>query len=184
MGSRITTLALPFYAALVVVAGVISALTGTELRLGADSVPLALAVGVVTAAGTVLSGVVGYRTLPVVREVSDELAAVVLQGTSPAGLVLISLLSAVGEEVLFRGVLLPLLGVVISSVIFGLLHVGPDRRYLLWTVWAVAVGFLFAGLYEWTGGLLAPVVAHALHNATTLLLWRRRWTGEKTEGSA
>jgi uncharacterized protein len=175
MGSRILRLAVPFYAAFVLLAVTISTLTDTPLRLGANSVPVALGVGLVTAAGTVLSGVVAYRVLPVVREISEELAPVLLSGSSTWGLISVSVLSAVGEELLFRGVLQPLVGVVFSSVLFGLLHVGPDRRYLLWTVWAVAVGFLFAGLYVWTGGLLAPVVAHAAHNAATLVLWRRRW---------
>lgn len=175
MGSRTTRLALPFYAAFVLAAVAISALTGNLLRLGADSVVAALAVGLLTAAGTVLSGIVAYRALPVVREISEELAPVLLQGSTVGGLISVSVLSGVGEELLFRGALQPLVGVVISSLLFGLLHIGPDRRYLLWTVWAVAVGFLFAGLYEWTGGLLAPVVAHVAHNAVTLILWRRRW---------
>jgi uncharacterized protein len=67
----------------------------------------------------------------------------------------------------------PEIGLVASSLLFGVLHVGPDRRYLVWTLWAVAAGFLFGLLYLWTGGILAPVTAHVMHNAATLLLWKR-----------
>ncbi|MBD0357552.1 MAG: CPBP family intramembrane metalloprotease [Rubrobacter sp.] len=67
-----------------------------------------------------------------------------------------------------------------TSLLLGVLHVGPDRRYLVWTVWAVGAGFLFGALYEWTGGILAPMTAHVLHNAATLLLWK--WSRRKRSG--
>lgn len=73
-----------------------------------------------------------------------------------------------------------MLGLVVASLLFGALHVGPDRRYLVWTLWAVGAGFLFGVLYSWTGGILAPVTAHVLHNAATLLLWKR---SRRHEGS-
>jgi membrane protease YdiL (CAAX protease family) len=87
--------------------------------------------------------------------------------------VLVSVFSGVGEEALFRGALQPEIGLIAASLLFGAAHVGPDRRYLVWTLWAVGAGFLFGVLYDWTGGLLAPTVAHAAHNAATLLLWKR-----------
>src|SRR5262249_11188242 len=47
---------------------------------------------------------------------------------------LLALASSVGEEVFFRGALLPALGIFASSGVFALLHIGPGRRYLPWTV--------------------------------------------------
>jgi CAAX protease family protein len=32
---------------------------------------------------------------------------------------------------------------------------------------------VFGTIFEVSGGLLAPIVAHAGHNAATLLLWKR-----------
>jgi membrane protease YdiL (CAAX protease family) len=64
-------------------------------------------------------------------------------------------------------------GILIASIVFGLAHVGPDRRFLLWTAWAVLAGVVFGVLFETTGGLLAPLTAHAAHNAATLLIWKR-----------
>jgi membrane protease YdiL (CAAX protease family) len=87
--------------------------------------------------------------------------------------VLVSLFSGIGEEMLFRGAVQPEFGLVVAALAFGLVHIGPDRRYLLWTAWAVLAGFLFGFLYEFSGGLLAPVIAHATHNAATFLLWKR-----------
>jgi len=65
-----------------------------------------------------------------------------------------------GEEMLFRGLLQPAIGIVWSSLIFGLLHVGPDRRYAPWTLMAIGMGFAFGGLHYYTGNLLAPILAH------------------------
>ena len=138
----------------------------------ADSVLSGLFVGVGTACGTVASGVLLHRLLPALRKVSDELAPRLVDGARRWDLLLVSAFSGVGEEAFFRGALQPALGLVATSILFGALHIGPDRRYLAWTLWAIGAGFLFGFLYEWTGGLLAPMSAHVLHNAATLLLWK------------
>lgn len=44
-----------------------------------------------------------------------------------------------GHEVVMQ----PVFGHIATSILFGIIHVGPDRRYLIWTVLAVAVGFVF-----------------------------------------
>ena len=51
----------------------------------------------------------------------------------------------------------------------GLLHTGPGRRYLAWTTFAVVMGFLLGALFELTGSLLGPVVAHVIVNYFNLL---------------
>lgn len=184
MGSRLVKLAALFYGGFAAAAVLISSLSGRELVLGGDHLPTALLAGLLTAAGTVTIGLLAHRSVPVVRVLADEVAPALLEGSSVGGLVLVSLLSGLGEELLFRGALQPLVGIVVSSILFGLFHIGPDRRYLLWTAWAIAAGFLFGYLYEWSGGLLAPVVAHATHNAVTLVLWRRRWMLHKGPAAA
>ena len=138
-----------------------------------DSPLLDLGLGVAAACGTVALGVASYRLVPALRGLGKELGPRLVDGAKRRDLVLVSVFSGVGEEAFFRGALQPEIGVVAASLLFGALHVGPDRRYLAWTLWAVGAGFLFGFLYQWTGGLLAPVVAHAAHNAATLLLWKR-----------
>ena len=55
-------------------------------------------------------------------------------------IVLLAVFSAFAEELLFRGVLLQLMGIHISSIIFGLLHYGGKRDFLLWGVMAWGMG--------------------------------------------
>jgi membrane protease YdiL (CAAX protease family) len=174
VSARFVGLAAVFYAALLFAAAVLGTLVGGRetFALG-DSALFSLFVGVITACATVVLGVFLYRLLPALRRISDELGPRLVDGARRRDLVLVSVFSGVGEEAFFRGALQPALGIVATSLLFGALHVGPDRRFFVWTLWAVGAGFLFGFLYEWTGGLLAPVTAHVLHNAATLLLWKR-----------
>jgi membrane protease YdiL (CAAX protease family) len=80
----------------------------------------------------------------------------------------VALASSVGEEMLFRGALTPWLGVVVSSVLFGLLHQMRGRSRLSWVAFATVVGLLLAGLFRATGSLVGPIVAHALINGVNL----------------
>jgi membrane protease YdiL (CAAX protease family) len=173
LGSRFITFAALFYGSLAVAAALWASLRGFELRLTGDHMALSVVLGALTPVITVSLGLLAYRLLPVLREVAEELAPRLVDGASHGGLLLISVFSGVGEEAFFRGAVQQEFGLVVASVVFGAVHVGPDRRYLWWTAWAVLAGFLFGALYDVTGGLLAPILAHASHNAATLLLWRR-----------
>jgi membrane protease YdiL (CAAX protease family) len=76
--------------------------------------------------------------------------------------------SSVGEEMFFRGALLPAIGLLGSSAIFALLHIGPKARHLPWTISSFVVGLLFGAMFMWTGDLTGPVVAHFLVNFLNL----------------
>ena len=177
VGPRFVRFAALFYGFLTVAAVLWSGLGGLEPRLFADSVALSTLLGALTAVATVSMGLLAYRLLPVLREIAEELAPRLVDGADRGNLVLVSVFSGVGEETFFRGAVQQEFGLVVASLVFGLVHVGPDRRYLVWTAWAVLVGFLYGALYEVTGGLLAPILAHSAHNAATLLLWRRSRKG-------
>ena len=177
MGPRFVTFAALFYGSLTVATVLWAALRGFDLRLAGDSLALSLALGIMTPLVTVSLGLLAYRLLPVLRAIAEELAPRLVDGAGRGTLVLISVFSGVGEEVFFRGAVQQEFGLVVASLLFGVVHVGPDRRYLVWTVWAVLAGFLFGALYDVTGGLLAPILAHAVHNAATLLLWKRSRKG-------
>ncbi|WP_312708070.1 CPBP family intramembrane glutamic endopeptidase [Stenotrophomonas sp.] len=86
------------------------------------------------------------------------------------------------EELLFRRVLFgrlwqagrPLLGMLLSSLAFALVHEipgtsanGPLEIAQLWLVYG-GMGAAFAWLYQKTGTLWAPIVAHGLNNAIAL----------------
>ncbi len=172
MGPRFVRMAALFYGVLAVAAALWNGLRGRGFEI-ADSVSLSLALGLLAAVVTVAAGVLVYRLVPAMRRIAEELAPSLVDSAGRGTLILISVFSGVGEEVFFRGAVQPEFGLVVAALAFGLVHIGPDRRYLVWTVWAVLAGFLFGFLYEVSGGLLAPVVAHTAHNAATFLLWKR-----------
>ena len=83
-------------------------------------------------------------------------------------IVVLAAASSVGEEMFFRGALLPVVGLVTSSAIFALLHIGPKLRHLPWTASSFGAGLLFGAMFLWTGDLSGPVIAHFLINFLNL----------------
>ncbi|WP_428261990.1 lysostaphin resistance A-like protein [Haliangium sp.] len=81
---------------------------------------------------------------------------------------ILALASAVGEELLFRGALQPWLGIWPQAIVFALLHVGPGRRFLPWTAMAFGLGLGFGYLFQWSGDLGGPIVAHFTINYLNL----------------
>jgi membrane protease YdiL (CAAX protease family) len=79
-----------------------------------------------------------------------------------------ALASGVGEELFFRGWLTPLVGVLLSSLVFGLLHQVRGRARWAWAGWATVMGLVFATIYELTGHLAGPVLAHVSINFANL----------------
>jgi CAAX protease family protein len=79
-----------------------------------------------------------------------------------------AVLSSVAEELFFRGALQGSLGICASSIIFGLLHIGPTRRFVPWTAMAIVMGFVLGVLFRLTGDLTAPIAAHLTINFINL----------------
>ena len=92
----------------------------------------------------------------------------VAQDLTMGQIFLLAGLSSLGEEVLFRGLMTPTLGVLGSSVLFGLLHQvrGPSRW--VWITWAMVVGLVLGTIFAATGSLVGPLLAHAVVNAVNL----------------
>ena len=109
------------------------------------------------------------RFLPALRELEIEFQKV-LGPLECRQIIWLALLSATAEECLFRGTLQPWIGYVPTSILFGLLHFVPIRVFLPWTAFAIVAGFVFGALFDHTGNLIAPIVAHALVNGLNLHL--------------
>lgn len=108
---------------------------------------------------------------------TNLLTEVFLSVNSINGLVInlfiIAIMAAIGEELLFRGVVLrvifdwlknPHLAVFISSILFSALHLqffGFLPRMVL--------GLLFGYIYLWTASLWIPVILHFLFNGVTVV---------------
>jgi membrane protease YdiL (CAAX protease family) len=87
-------------------------------------------------------------------------------------LLVVAVASAVGEELLFRGLLVPIIGVLASSVAFGVLHQIRGRARWGWMGWATLMGLLFGGIFAVTGSLAGPLLAHAVINHANLKFLR------------
>ena len=82
-------------------------------------------------------------------------------------------LAGAAEELLFRGLLQPRIGLLATSALFGYLH-GPSRNLVALAVWAGAVGAALGLVFRVTGNLVVPVLAHALYDALALFYIRYR----------
>lgn len=127
--------------------------------------PMGVSLGVGVGCGVVLAVLSwwGEQTVPALRRLRDGLAGRVGR-VSPGSAAVMAVSSGVAEEALFRGALLPVLGVAGSSVLFGILHIGRDRTMWVWIVVAFVAGLAFAALSLSTGDILAAATAHAVVN--------------------
>lgn len=78
-------------------------------------------------------------------------------------MIFIAVLSGLGEEILFRGWLQTQFGIVIASVLFGLIHIW-GKEGIGYGLYAIGMGFVLGYLFQYTGSLWAPALAHALNN--------------------
>jgi hypothetical protein len=98
-------------------------------------------------------------------------------------LLLVAALSSLGEEMLFRSLLTPWLGIWGQGALFGVLHQMPGRSRWVWMLWAAVVGLVLGAMYRMTGSLVGPLVAHAFINALNLLWLRDRRGALSASGS-
>lgn len=145
------------------------------------SLPVGLAasalLGVVFASALILSTRIAVARFQWARRLHRDLRPVA-RDLSAGQILLLAGLSSLGEELLFRGLLTPVAGVVISSVLFGFAHQmkGPSRW--VWAGWATGVGFGLGAIFALTGSLVGPLLAHAIVNAANLLYLRDHDPGD------
>lgn len=92
----------------------------------------------------------------------------VLGPLSRREIIVLAVGSSIGEELLFRGALLPWVGVWLQAIAFAALHIGPARRFAAWTASALVLGVLFGELAIRTGNLGGPIAAHMTINFLNL----------------
>ncbi|MDA1195774.1 MAG: CPBP family intramembrane metalloprotease [Planctomycetota bacterium] len=119
--------------------------------------------------GLVLVGVVhvGMRAVPGVDRAAREFATM-LGPIQPREAIWLAVFSAVGEELLFRGALWTHLGLVGTSLLFGLVHVMPRRALWGYPIFAAAAGLLMGLLRDASGSVFPPILAHFAINALNL----------------
>jgi len=140
----------------------------------------ALLFGALLGLGGVGLSYVMERTVEGVRHLGERFG-MILAGVGVKEALLLALFSSVGEEVLFRGCLQSELGLLPATLLFALVHVGPERVYLWWTGSAFVFGLGLGVLYDVQGGLLAPIVMHFVINAINITLLGKKAAAKNAE---
>ncbi len=163
------------YAALALGAASVAAFLGRDPLTTTSALGLSggLALGTSLVMGGLFAGLtiattrLLLRTQPWARALHAALRPTV-RHTSGRDIVVMALASGIAEELVFRGLLVPVVGIVLSSVAFGLLHQvrGPARWG--WAAWACVTGLFLAGIFALTGSLAGPVLAHVAINLVNL----------------
>lgn len=130
--------------------------------------------------GSILAWVGGYIALDYILSVLSWLPDLMAQTfdhvlTSPWGIIAISIIGPIEEEIIFRliilGVLLkkytPWKAILISALIFGVIHFNPVQ-----VVGAFLLGLLFGWVYYRTGNILVPTLLHIINNSMAVILLR------------
>lgn len=129
----------------------------------------------------VLAGWLSRQLYAWVRRLLDKVHQVLdllFRGNSSQwAIIAVSLLAGFGEELLFRGVIQAGLeqltgtatGLVLASLIFGLLHAITPAYFILATIMGLYLGLL----YQLTGNLLIPCLVHALYDWAAITWYLR-----------
>lgn len=133
---------------------------------------VALGIGCGALTFALLLGVIRLKVARSLREVAQKLLPIFRQFSAGQKLIL-SAAAGIGEEVLFRGFLQIYLydfigvgpAILITSVIFGLLHFGSVSYFLLATLMGIALGTA----YHFSGSLLLIMVWHTIYDV--LAFW-------------
>lgn len=94
---------------------------------------------------------------------------------NPLGIISIVVMAPLVEELLFRGAIqghlmrkwkMPYLGIVVSSLIFGVVHGNPAQ-----IPFAFVVGMSLGWMYYLTGSLIPGILMHFINNGSSVLLY-------------
>jgi membrane protease YdiL (CAAX protease family) len=92
----------------------------------------------------------------------------VFSDTRLLDLIMISAIAGIAEEVLFRGIIQTKFGIVIASIVFGLVHL-VSPAYVIVTM---IMGFYIGAFYYISGSLLIPIQMHFIYDLAALVYLR------------
>jgi membrane protease YdiL (CAAX protease family) len=119
-----------------------------------------------------------WQPLVRLRKEVEKVVADLFAGCGWPEFALVSIAAGVGEEILFRGALQPLvigwtvpwIGIVVVALLFGLAHALTQTYFIL----ATLIGLYFGWLAFAYDDLIAPIVAHAVYDCFALIFIQRR----------
>ncbi len=170
----IVSLATKFYVAAALLAWAWAAFW--DVSLWGDRSPSTdhLLEGLWTGLGIVVFCHLAVAIIPAFRRAGEKMAEL-LGPVAPLQAIYLALLSGMAEELVFRGALWDQLGLIGTSVFFGLCHVVPVRGLAGYPVFAFFAGLILGALREYSGSVGPPIVAHVTVNAINLA-----WIGRRT----
>ena len=182
--ARLLPLAVAGEGALILLGGLWIYLANLPVRFGDPTVALGAGIGTALGLSTAQWWLQHHAPdVPPVarlRQLTRTLLVPLFAPLALSELAAISALAGIGEEIFFRGAMQPTVGWPLATVAFALCHV--SRRSWALGVWALAAGAGLAALAIVTGGILAPIVAHAVYDFVALI-WVQRLAREGTPGS-
>ena len=136
--------------------------------------------GVALAIAMQLAGMLPIRTIQSLSEYAEQQLGLLLNGLSVGQLIAVALAAGVGEELLFRGLIMQgmvgemqtcttqtlVLGILVSSLAFGLAH----PMSVTYVAFAFLMGLAMGVLHWYFQNLLVPIVAHWIYDAI-IMIW-------------
>ncbi|PKA66096.1 hypothetical protein AXF42_Ash018385 [Apostasia shenzhenica] len=122
---------------------------------------------------------------PEFAESSEAANQKVLGSLQPLDYLLVAILPGISEEFLFRGAILPLLGLnwkssLVVGAIFGGLHLDGSRKYSF-AIWASLVGFIYGMATIVSSSIIVPMACHSLNNLVGGIIWRSASSSENKD---
>jgi membrane protease YdiL (CAAX protease family) len=117
-----------------------------------------LAIPVFMAVAFAIEAVAGAVTPATQKEVTDVSTVLFSRFNNPAAIVFLGVLAGVVEEILFRGALVPRLGIILTAVLFAALHTQYGITFASLEVFVLGLGL---GWLRVRSGTLTAIVAHA-----------------------
>jgi uncharacterized protein len=138
--------------------------------------PMHLAMGIGLGLLVTLLSTLIYEIWEDYRVAANTYLEMVLKPLELIDVIWLGVLPGMSEELLFRGVVLPsfgmdAVGLIVSSLIFGILHMASLRHWQ-YAAWAVVVGVGLGAITIATNSLLPAVTTHIFTNSLSGLLWK------------
>jgi membrane protease YdiL (CAAX protease family) len=83
----------------------------------------------------------------------------------------VTVIGPINEEIMFRGLLVPRIGIILSALIFGILHLGYGSTFAIDVIAAFIFGLISGYVYKKTGSLYPSLTAHILVNLFAVVIF-------------
>lgn len=137
----------------------------TSDKLSLRMVGIGIGLFLVVMAVTIIIGLLGF----LFGQTINTNVSVALAGAPAWFYAFSAVIEPINEEVLFRGFMVPRLGIIVSAIIFGLGHLGYNSTFEVEVIVAVVFGLIAGYVFKKTNSLYPSIIAHILVNSIAVL---------------